>query len=136
MKQVVRIFAVAIVTLLAMPVYSVGMSAVKVHSYIGQPLHLTIPIFNVADPEAVSVTLSESSLALNNSDSPKALISKANSQLAISVTTEQAVTEPYLEFSIEIRDSETVITKSFTVLLDVAQQAPGPNESITCAFSK
>jgi len=88
-------------------------------SYIGQALSVRIPLFNVEDPNSLSVKLTQNDLPTNASQQMQAAIDRSNSQLAIRISSLGVVNEPYLSFTLELIDNGNAVTKDFVVLLDL-----------------
>ena len=105
------------------PVYAMGIGAAEADSYIGQPLVVRIPLFNIKNPQALSVELQSDRSAAQGQSPLRPTIDSSNSQLTIVVTSESVVTEPYINFTLNIRDSHDIVSKDFAVLLNLAPKA-------------
>jgi len=99
--------------------YALGVGAAVSSSYIGQALSVRIPLFNVEDPNSLSVKLTQNDLPTNASQQMQAAIDRSNSQLAIRISSLGVVNEPYLSFTLELIDNGNAVTKDFVVLLDL-----------------
>lgn len=114
----VKAFLMAVVLVYASPAVGLGLGAATTESYIGEPLSIHIPLFNVSNPDSLEMVLSASDaskdIQLN------AAIERANSQLAIRISSADRVNEPYLSFKLDLLDDSDAFTKEFTVLLDLS----------------
>ena len=100
------------------PVSALGMGAANTESHIGEPLSVHIPIFNVKDPNNLSVILQRTDVSVSETQL-QAKIEHLNFQLGIRITSLQPTTEPYMSFVVEVVDGTDVSSKDFTVLLDL-----------------
>jgi len=100
------------------PSYALGVGAVSTDSYIGEPLSLKIPIFNVKNPDGLSVRFKRLDGSVG-SVPLSAVVERKNSQLAIRISSQQQVSEPYISFVLDINDAGDATSKEFTVLLDL-----------------
>jgi len=99
-------------------VLALGLGGVKSKSYIGQPLWVEIPLYNVEAPNALKIDLEQ----LNDgvADDLRAELSRANSQLSVLIRSESVVNEPYFNFSLNLNDQGNEFRKQFTVLLNLS----------------
>ncbi len=118
-------------------VHALGVGAAETDSYIGQRLSVSIPLFNVSNPNALSINFSSPQFGREGQSVVQAELDRSNSQLSIRLTSNSVVNEPYLEFSLELNDGGSAFNKDFTVLLDLepggASQSAQANVSSTFA---
>lgn len=106
------------------PSYALGLGGLNTKSYIGQPLWVEIPLYNVVAPNELKVNL-----ARVDGESLRGLsaeISRANSQLSILIRSNSVVNEPYFNFELNLDDQGNKFTKQLTVLLNLK---PGTSSS-------
>ncbi len=118
--------------------FALGLGGVETKSYIGQPLRVDIPLYNVESPNSLKIELER----VNGDpvDGVFAELSRANSQLSIVIRSEEVVNEPYYNFSLNLTDGGNTFRKQFSVLLDLSptqavlsQSVAGNNSSIKSA---
>lgn len=114
------VVAFMIVFLTSTKVHALGVGAAEADSYIGERLSVRIPLFNVSDPNSLSVTFSSPQFGRVGQSVVKAELDRSNSQLAIKLTSNTVINEPYLDFNLELSDDGTSFNKEFTVLLNLA----------------
>lgn len=98
--------------------YSLGVGGVETRSYIGQPLRVEVPLYNVESPNTLEITLEL--IGEEDSGGLTATLSRANSQLSVLIRSIEAVNEPYFNFSLNLVDEGNEFRKQFTVLLDLS----------------
>ena len=98
--------------------FALGMGAAEADSYIGERLSVHIPLFNVNEPDELSVLIQRLDNATGNIPLD-AKVERKNSQLGIRITSAQITTEPYVGFIIDVVDGGSLVSKEFTVLLDL-----------------
>jgi len=113
---------------------AIGMAAAKVKSYIGEPLLVHIPIFNVQEPNELSVILQRTDGTVDVATLNTKVV-HLNSQLSIEISSEQPTTEPYISFSLEVVDGNNVSTKNFTILLDLKTAGRGAPQAALASAS-
>ena len=99
---------------------AIGVGGASAESYIGERLSAEIPVFNVDRADALQVTLLSSSIAHLNGPSLSVSIDRSNSQLAIRISSDLAFNEPYVSFHLQFVDQQNVLSKEFTLLLNLA----------------
>lgn len=127
-------FLYASIILSAMLIYmpaahALGVGVAVTESYIGQPLSVRIPLYDVVSPKELSVRL----LAVNGTQGRGELevsIRRDPQGMAVFVSSLASVSEPYFQFTIEINDGGNIFSKEFTTLLNLA-----PNTIVNPASS-
>ena len=104
--------------------YALGVGGVETLSYIGQPLRVEVPLYNVESPNTLEIQLERLDGA--ESDGLTAVLSRANSQLSVVIKSQEAVNEPYFNFALNLTDQGNEFRKQFTVLLDLSPKG-GPS---------
>lgn len=99
-------------------VLALGVGGIKTQSYIGQPLRVEIPLYNVEAPNSLKVEFER--LDDSNAEGLSAVLSRENSQLSVLIVSEGAVNEPYFNFALNLNDQGNEFRKQFTVLLDLS----------------
>jgi len=115
---VALVFILSVCSVWSAPVSALGMGAATADSHIGEPLSVKIPIFNVKDPNNLSVILQRTDERASSMPL-QAKVDYENFQLAIRVSSEKPTSEPYVSFVLEVVDGTDISSKSFTVLLDL-----------------
>ncbi len=98
--------------------YALGVGGVETRSYIGQPLRVEIPLYNVESPNTLKIDLER--LDDDNDGELTATLSRANSQLSVLIRSSEPVNEPYFNFSLNLIDNGNEFRKQFTVLLNLS----------------
>ncbi len=98
--------------------YSLGLGGVNTKSYIGQPLLVQIPLYNVESPETLQLDLERIDDSQHSGLSAE--LSRSNSQLSILIRSQAVVNEPYFNFALNLVDNGNEFRKQFTVLLDLS----------------
>ncbi len=104
---------------------ALGVGAAQADSYIGEKLSVRVPLFNVLDPNSLSVNFR--SQQFDGAGQPKvnAILDRSNSQLSIKLSSDEIINEPYVSFRLEFIDNNTEFSKEFTVLMDLRSGAVG-----------
>ncbi len=100
---------------------ALGLGGVKTQSYIGQPLRVEIPLYNVEAPDSLEIDFER--LDGSSAEGLSAVLSRADSQLSIVIQSEGVVNEPYFNFALNLDDQGNAFRKQFTVLLDLSPSA-------------
>ncbi len=103
-------------------VHALGVGGAETESYIGQPLSVRIPLFNVQSPNSLGVTLDANRADYFDVAQLTAVVDRSNSQLAIRITSNETVNEPYISFKLSLVDGASEFSKDFTVLLNLAPE--------------
>ncbi len=99
--------------------YALGVGAAQTDSYIGQPLSVRIPLFNVAEPNSLSITFESTQFDGEGQAKVNAVLDRSNSQLSILVSSDIVINEPYVGFTLDIVDGNSEFSKDFVVLMDL-----------------
>lgn len=119
-KSVLVAFFIIAILLPVHKVHALGVGEVNTQSYIGQPFSAWVPLLNVRNRQDVRVQITPSSTGSNlDTSSFRSQIVELDNQLNIRITSNQPVNEPYLIFSLELTESGQVVTRDYTVLLEV-----------------
>ena len=118
LSSVARSVAASMACLMPVTAFGLGVGGVETRSYIGEPLRVEIPLYNVEAPTSLEIELER----LDGADSEglTAVLSRANSQLSILIESEKVVNEPYFNFSLNLTDQGNEFRKQFTVLLNLS----------------
>lgn len=127
-RATLRSFAVLALSLWFSQALALGVGGVSAHSYIGEPLSASIPIFNVVDPDSLEISLTSASIIPASGVGLAAELDRSNSQLTLRVRSERPIKEPYLTFTIRLNDQGNALNKDFTLLLNLA---PASSTTIT-----
>jgi len=100
--------------------YALGVGSAEPESYIGQPLNVRIPLFNVQSPNSLGVTLEADRADYFDVAKLSVVIDRANSQLAVRIRSNETVNEPYVKFKLNLVDGANQFSKEFTVLLNLS----------------
>lgn len=98
---------------------ALGVGAAESDSYIGQPLSVRIPIFNVTDPNSLSITFESTQFDGEGQAKVNAVLDRSNSQLSILVSSDAVINEPYVGFTLDIVDGSSEFSKDFVILMDL-----------------
>lgn len=98
---------------------ALGVGAAQTDSYIGQPLSVRIPLFNVTEPNSLSITLESTQFDGDGQAKVNAVLDRSNSQLSILVRSDAVINEPYVGFTLGIVDDNSEFSKDFVVLMDL-----------------
>lgn len=114
---------------------ALGVGSAQANSYIGQRLSVRIPLFNVASPDSLQVSFGSTQFGGNKQAKVTVQLDRSSPQLAIQLSSEAIVNEPYLNFALTLVDSGTELVKEFNVLLDLAPSRAESSESKLSAGS-
>ncbi|HNN86011.1 MAG: FimV/HubP family polar landmark protein [Pseudomonadales bacterium] len=118
-------------SLVAGPIYALGLGKITLHSNLNEPLSASIQLVSVGDvsPNEVLVNLAsqedfdkamvERSYQLNSLAFQLDLSDRRNPVLI--VTTSNPIREPSLDFIVELRSPSGRVLREYTLLLDIAQ---------------
>jgi len=107
---------------------ALGVGAAQADSYIGEKLSLRVPLFNVLDPNSLSVSFRSQQFDGVGQPKVNAILDRSNSQLSIKLSSDEIINEPYVSFKLEFVDSNTEFSKEFTVLMDLRSGAVGADQ--------
>lgn len=107
--------------------HALGLGTANADSFIGERLTVRIPLLNVENPDQLLVSLGPDGSASSNAVL-SALIDRASSQPSVLIRSVGLITEPYINFTLNLSDGQSSFIKEFTVLLDLA---PGAGSSST-----
>ncbi len=99
-------------------VSALGVGAAEVQSRLGQPLQVSIPVFNIVNPDALDMTVTAEMFGGDPEKTLRARLDRTNNQLAVRVFTDWPVMEPYVAFTLELRDGSVRQSKDFVLLLE------------------
>lgn len=100
-------------------VEALGVGAAEADSFIGEQLSVRIPLFNVTDPNSLSISFESEQFDGNGQAKVNAVLDRSNSQLSIKLSSDSVVNEPYVSFKLDLVDSNDEFSKEFTVLMDL-----------------
>ena len=106
---------------------ALGLGGVDTKSYIGQPLLVEIPLYNVESPNALKIELER--VDGESAEGLSASLSRENSQLSVVIRSDDIVNEPYYNFALNIDDQGNSFRKELTVLLDLSPRSNSPVKS-------
>ncbi len=117
LRKLVAVFLL-VSTLTPAMVSALGVGAADVQSRLGQPLQVSIPVFNIVNPDALEMTVTADMFGGDPEKTLRARLDRTNNQLAVKVFTEWPVMEPYVAFNLELRDGSVRQAKDFVLLLE------------------
>ena len=117
-----RIFLAIILMMLSLPTFALGVGEAEAKSFIGQQLSVRIPLFNVSAPNSLQIDFDSTQFGGNGQANVTAELDRTKSQLAIKLSSDTVVNEPYLNFSLSLLDSDARFSRDFTVLLNLPPQ--------------
>jgi len=115
---------------------ALGLGASEAESYIGEPLNVRVPLFNVRSPQSVSVKLTAERIDYVKVAKLTASIDRSNSQMAVRVTSTKTINEPYINFELKLADGADIVSKKFTVLLNLRADSDQANADRPFAENK
>lgn len=131
-----RIACAALLTATALPALALQLGEIQVKSTLNQPLVAAIPLQpkNLTELEGLSVSLApaddfaRAGLQITPTDQTLQfhVVSDNNGQKLILVTSTQPITDPYLDFLIQVNTREGKQVREFVVLLNPVIAAPAP----------
>ncbi|MFT6407766.1 MAG: FimV-like protein [Arenicella sp.] len=105
--------------LISIDANALGLGAAEANSYIGEPLSVRVPLFNVADPNSLSINLKSRQFDGAGSAKVTATLDRSNSQLSVILSSDSVVNEPYVSFTLDLVDNNIEFSKQFNVLMDL-----------------
>jgi len=117
---------------------ALGIGAAETTSYIGEPLSVRIPLFNVSKPDSLNIKVDSEQFDGLGQPQVNATLDRSNSQLVIRLSSNDIINEPYISFTLDLVDSDGEFTKEFIVLMDLpktqASAAVAPRASLNTEF--
>jgi len=98
---------------------ALGIGVAQTDSYIGEHLSVSIPLFNVVDPNSLSINFQSRQFDGAGQAKVNAVLDRSNSQLSIKLSSDSVVNEPYVSFKLDLVDNNTEFSKEFIVLMDL-----------------
>ena len=136
MKSKLRIACAALLTATALPALALQLGEIQVKSTLNQPLVAAIPLQpkNLTELDGLTVGLApaedfeRAGLQVTPTDQTLQfhVVTDNNGQKLILVTSTQPVTDPYLDFLVQVNTREGKQVREFVVLLNPVIAAPAP----------
>ena len=136
MNSKLRIACAALLTATALPAFALQLGEIQVKSTLNQPLVAAIPLQpkNLTELEGLTVGLApaddfaRAGLQITPTDQTLQfhVVTDNNGQKLILVTSSQPITDPYLDFLIQVNTREGKQVREFVVLLNPVIAAPAP----------
>lgn len=136
MKLKLRLASAALLTATALPAFALQLGQIQVKSGLNQPLVAAIPLHpkTLAELAGLSVRLAPAAdfkragLTLTPTDQTLrfSVVTDNNGQKLVLVTSSQPVTDPYLDFLVEVNTRAGKQIREFVVLLNPVVAAPVP----------
>ncbi|HEX7348616.1 MAG TPA: FimV/HubP family polar landmark protein [Rhodanobacteraceae bacterium] len=136
MKLKLRLVTAALLTATALPAFALQLGQIQVKSALNQPLVAAIPLHPKTPAEldglkvqlAPTVDFQRAGLPLTPTDQTLrfSVVTDNNGQKLVLVTSSQPVTDPYLDFLVEVNTREGKQIREFVVLLNPVVAAPAP----------
>ncbi len=136
MNLKLRIACAALLVATALPAMALQLGEIQVKSALNQPLVAAIPLHpkNLTELDGLTVGLASADdfqragLALTPTDQTLRfhVVTDNNGQKLILVTSSQPVTDPYLDFLVQVNTREGKQVREFVVLLNPVIAAPAP----------
>ncbi|MES2403567.1 MAG: FimV/HubP family polar landmark protein [Pseudomonadota bacterium] len=136
MKSKLRIACAALLTATALPALALQLGEIQVKSTLNQPLVAAIPLQpkNLTELEGLTVGLApaddfaRAGLQITPTDQTLQfhVVTDNNGQKLILVTSSQPITDPYLDFLVQVNTREGKQVREFVVLLNPVIAAPAP----------
>ncbi|MDE2053934.1 MAG: fimbrial protein FimV, partial [Xanthomonadaceae bacterium] len=136
MKSKLRIAYAALLIATAFPALALQLGEIQVKSTLNQPLVAAIPLQpkNLTELEGLTVSLApaqdfaRAGLQVTPTDQTLQfhVVTDNNGQKLILVTSTQPITDPYLDFLVQVNTREGKQVREFVVLLNPVIAAPAP----------
>src|SRR5690348_307094 len=136
MKYRIRIASAALLAVAAAPAWALQLGQIQVKSALNQPLVAAIPLHpkNLSELDGLTVALASpedfTRAGLQRTPTDQTLrfhvVSDNNGQKLILVTSTQPVTDPYLDFLLQVNTRQGKQVREFVVLLNPVIEAPAP----------
>ena len=136
MKSKLRIACAALLTATALPALALQLGEIQIKSALNQPLVAAIPLQpkNLTELEGLTVSLApaqdfaRAGLKVTPTDQTLQfhVVTDNNGQKLILVTSTQPITDPYLDFLVQVNTREGKQVREFVVLLNPVIAAPAP----------
>jgi pilus assembly protein FimV len=136
MKSTIRITCVALLALVATPALALQLGQIQVKSALNQPLVAAIPLHPKSLTELAGMTVNLAPAAdfaragLQLTPASQTLqfrvVTDNNGQKSILVTSSQPITDPYLDFLVQVNTRQGKQVREFVVLLNPVISAPAP----------
>lgn len=136
MKSKLRIACAALLIAMALPALALQLGEIQIKSALNQPLVAAIPLQpkNLTELEGLTVSLApaqdfaRAGLQVTPTDQTLQfhVVTDNNGQKLILVTSTQPITDPYLDFLVQVNTREGKQVREFVVLLNPVIAAPAP----------
>ncbi|HEY8229296.1 MAG TPA: FimV/HubP family polar landmark protein [Rhodanobacteraceae bacterium] len=136
MKSKLRIACAALLTATALPALALQLGEIQIKSALNQPLVAAIPLQpkNLTELNGLTVSLApaqdfaRAGLQVTPTDQTLQfhVVTDNNGQKLILVTSTQPITDPYLDFLVQVNTREGKQVREFVVLLNPVIAAPAP----------
>jgi len=136
MKYRIRIASAALLAVAAAPAWALQLGQIQVKSALNQPLVAAIPLHpkNLSELDGLTVALASpedfARAGLQRTPTDQTLrfhvVSDNNGQKLILVTSTQPVSDPYLDFLLQVNTRQGKQVREFVVLLNPVIEAPAP----------
>jgi pilus assembly protein FimV len=136
MKWKLRIACAALLAAPALPAFALQLGEIQVKSALNQPLVASIPLHpkNLTELDGLTVGLAAATdfqragLPLTPTDQTLRfhVVTDNNGQKLVLVTSSQPITDPYLDFLVQVNTREGKQVREFVVLLNPVIAAPAP----------
>ena len=136
MKYRLRIASAALLAVAAAPAWALQLGQIQVKSALNQPLVAAIPLHpkNLSELDGLTVALASpedfTRAGLQRTPTDQTLrfhvVSDNNGQKLILVTSTQPVSDPYLDFLLQVNTRQGKQVREFVVLLNPVIEAPAP----------
>jgi pilus assembly protein FimV len=136
MKWKLRIACAALLAAPALPAFALQLGEIQVKSALNQPLVASIPLHpkNLTELDGLTVGLAAATdfqragLPLTPTDQTLRfhVVTDNNGQKLVLVTSSQPITDPYLDFLVQVNTREGRQVREFVVLLNPVIAAPAP----------
>jgi hypothetical protein len=101
---------------------ALGLGEISVRSYLGQPLHATVPILGATpDTTAECFSLGASSGNIAPPPHTQLSVSQSGGQMVLHIRTPQSINDPIAQFDL-VSDCESRLRREYVVLLDPPAQ--------------
>ncbi len=114
-----------------LPAYAAGFGDIKIHSYLGQPLAITVPVFNLADndTENMRFTIADTSVYqamgvdfhFSHYKLKMQAEAKGSDAVTLHITTANPINEPFVNFIVQLKSPNGTHLKEVTALLELPQ---------------
>jgi len=114
--------------------YALGLGTPNADSFIGERLVVRIPLLNVQNSDQLVVSLGPN-VSASSTTVLSVSVDRSSAQPSVLIRSVSLMTEPYINFTLNLTDGQSSFVKEFTVLLNLAPGVGNASASLSSSGS-